>query len=249
MSRDFARRLGLQTDKFQAIRRELFLQSRTSETWVEAPIGEEWTAAYRLVVQNGFPVVAELRIFPAEPGRRDSQRDPGRWGGEVLGAKARAPRGGITARLLRQVKVGEHYKFVGDFLRWVQKQYGREPFGPDQPLGRRGLTVPASTHVPERGRRGRSDADYARVAAAYVEAFNAGSRHPVVDAAQALRAPPARMRDMVHQARCRGLLTPSTKQGRRGGQLTPRACALLKRPIPRKGAVRTRGQAGGRRKR
>jgi hypothetical protein len=52
-----------------------------------------WVAAYRLLVEEGRLIVAELRVFPAE-----QDRDAGSWSGELLGDNAKAPRGGLTAR-------------------------------------------------------------------------------------------------------------------------------------------------------
>ena len=32
--------------------------------WVVKPLSGEWLAAYRIVVQDGHPVIGELRIYP-----------------------------------------------------------------------------------------------------------------------------------------------------------------------------------------
>jgi hypothetical protein len=74
---------------------------------------------------------------------------------------------------------------------------------------------------------GRDDLPYARLARDYVTA-NRGSRSPVKDLAEARGERPARIRDMVHEARERGLLSPANS-GVRGGVLLPRAEALLRR--------------------
>ena len=78
------------------------------------------------------------------------------------------------------------------------------------------------------------DERYARIAAAYVARVEAGSRHAGADVASASRGTlsAAQVRDAIHTARGRGLLTPTTKQGRPGGQLTPRAEALLRARQP-----------------
>ncbi len=67
----------------------------------------------------------------------------------------------------------------------------------------------------------------ARIPAAYLKALNSRSHHPVEDAATALRLPTARARDIVNQARQRGLLTRCSRQVRTEGQLTDHARTLL----------------------
>lgn len=89
------------------------------------------------------------------------------------------------------------------------------------------------------GRRGRTDSYYLVWAVAYVERLAAGSRRPVKDLTE---RPPkvirgyvsdgeatseATVRDIIHQARVRGLLTGSPA-GRPGGELTPKATQMLK---------------------
>ena len=54
--------------------------------------------AYRLLQHGGYPVIAELRLFPSETPKRGA----GKWSGRI----ASVPTGGITARLLRSVPLG-----------------------------------------------------------------------------------------------------------------------------------------------
>jgi hypothetical protein len=194
---------------------------RVPETWLEAPIGGDWIAAYRIAAADGPPVIAELRVFPAETGRPGW----GRWSGEVLGTRSNAPEGGITVRLLRRLRPGQPLRFVSDLLQRLRAQ---------APEAARALgwtlppaPTPSSLPRPRRGRPGRPDLFYARVAAEYVHAVQAGSPHPVADLARRRRLPPARVRDMIHTARRRGLLS-SHRRGVRGGELTDRAHALLR---------------------
>src|SRR5206468_7813862 len=73
------------------------------EVWVEAAVNDQWMAAYRLVPgQHREPVIAELRIFPRE---RMNGRPPGRWSAAVLGIEANVPEGGISADLVRRVRI------------------------------------------------------------------------------------------------------------------------------------------------
>ena len=89
----------------------------------------------------------------------------------------------------------------------------------------------------------------ARIAAAYVARVEAGSRHAGADVASASRGTlsAAQVRDAIHTARGRGLLTPTTKQGRPGGQLTPRAEALLRAAGSPRRTTRPRATRKGRR--
>ena len=36
------------------------------EFWIEAEVDAEWTVAYRIHQHAGYPVIAELRLFPSE---------------------------------------------------------------------------------------------------------------------------------------------------------------------------------------
>jgi hypothetical protein len=193
---------------------------RVPETWLEAPVGRDWIAAYRIAAADGPPVIAELRVFPAEAGRPGR----GRWSGEVLGTRSHAPRGGITVRLLRRLRPGQPLRFVSGLLQRLRTEAPEtaRALGWTLPPA----PTPPSLPRPRRGRPGRTDLFYARVAAEYVHAVQAGSPYPVADLARRRRQPPARVRDMIHTARRRGLLSPH-RRGVRGGELTDRANALL----------------------
>jgi hypothetical protein len=187
--------------------------------WVEAPLGEAWTVAYRLVVQRGVPVVGEMRIFPHDeyPGRH-----PGEWRGVFLQAATAAPEGGLTARLLRQVRVGEHMKVMGQILEKLRGE-----------LSHLGLTMPPPRRTPRpvkiQDRKHRQDGLYARLAEAYVAAFNAGSRTPSADVARRWKLSAAKVRDLLFKARRRRLLT-AAPNGKSGGELTEKAYAILGEP-------------------
>ena len=191
------------------------------EDWVETPLGDDWVVAVRILPQDGQPVVGELRVFPSEPGRPVYG---GRWSAEVLGDKAKVPRGGLTARLLREVRIGESLRFFTSGFRDRHKSW-LELIG-IWPQGRRGYTLPSTRNVSRLGRRGKPDIFYANIAKDYVKRVIAGSRSPVKEMAKARRFPPENMRDMVHEARRRGLLT-SGKQGKLGGGLTDEVRAIL----------------------
>ncbi len=76
--------------------------------------------------------------------------------------------------------------------------------------------------------RGRPDKFYAQIAQEYVNLWTTGRPHPIAEISTRRSIPKGKVRDMVREARRRGLLTPGTGRGRIGGQLTPRALAYLK---------------------
>jgi hypothetical protein len=154
-------------------------------------------------------VIGELRIVPT--------------------GKATPP-GGIDHAIARRVPYGSFGPFVQAQSAFARAGYIgglREHF--DATIGAV-LKVPV---VRPRRRReaGRDDRFYALLARDYLASIVAGSRTPIKDLAAARKQPPSRVRDMVREARERGLLTMSNA-GKLGGQLTPAAEALLS---PRKG--------------
>lgn len=197
-----------------------------SEAWVEAPIGEAWVAALRLGFRNRQPVVSELRIFPAEPMSAANTDQPlGHWSGEARGVSVKGiPPGGLTAGVLRRVRIGEWRRFLKKFLRQVGTERGEQIFSDDGLLGHAGFQAPAdpihrATRKP--GPVGRDDTFYRTIAREYVAAFNDGSVRPVADVAR--RHPNASVnlvRQWVHRARVRGFLTPAVDPGLAGGSLT-----------------------------
>jgi hypothetical protein len=84
----------------------------------------------------------------------------------------------------------------------------------------------ATTLSKRPGQRGRNELDYALVAAKYVS--HLGSHQPVVDVAKDLHLSTSQVRNILYQARRRGLLTGKDRQGKAGGDLTPKALELLR---------------------
>lgn len=199
---------------------------RVRETWVESELGDGWRAAFRMLIQDGLPVVGEIRVYPAEP-----DADPGRWSAEIVGDRADVPAGGVTGRLLRRIHVDA----------------ARDTFGEMQAagflLGIDATTPPDferirhhATHNP--GRRGHPDTFYAAAAAAYLTHIHAGATTPTEALAAELGLPAWRVRDIVKAARIRGLLTQPPR-GRAGGELTPAGqTALTAWNTPDKGGPR-----------
>jgi hypothetical protein len=213
------------------------------DVWVEVPLGRDWIAAYRLVEQRGYPVVAELRIFPAEKKvwkNKVGSRSAGEWSAEILGRTAKVPRGGITARMVRAVRIGEHHRVASEFISELRGQGGEPNIALDLIQGKAAgrmevhstfeikKTEPRSDVRPRRRlAKGRPEIFYAEMARAYVEELQAGSKRPIVDLAKRLRLDRSKVRDMIYAARRRGLLEGGS-QGKKGGKLSDKAKRLLR---------------------
>jgi hypothetical protein len=193
------------------------------ETWLEVPLGDEWLAAYRLAAgADGRPVVAELRVFPAEK----KSAAPGRWSVEQLGASAPVPAGGVTASLLRQVRpdsdLREHFRDI------VEENVKLPVLTAD--LDTAGLSTKSALAGPRRGPKGHGALFYARVARDYARLCDRGEANPTAKLASMKKYhghTPANLRDYVHRARARGLLTDPPAPGKPGGALTEKARRLL----------------------
>jgi hypothetical protein len=201
--------------------------------WIALPLGEDWDSIVRFVSQGGHPVVAELRIVPRTdtpgvPAELDDHEDD--WSDVIGGAAPPTPEGGLTTRALRDVHLGHALELAYAQLGRAFERGRRHPsFPPPASFAEHAVSTPRRP-----GRKGREDSFYAAVAAAYVDAIERGSRKPVVDAADTLSEAwggthePTYVRDLLHVARQRGLLTRPPK-GRAGGQLTDKACVLIQR--------------------
>ena len=147
--------------------------------------------------QDGAPVVGELHLFPI------GETPPG-------GLRTRRLRSIEFGALLAQVRARVQAELASDdtgtvepFARWLRKDLRKRP-----------------------GRRGRSDLDYARLAYEYEQVFMEGSTTPVIELAKRLKLSRSRVRDLLHEARRRELLSRKG-EGQAGGTLTEKAKALL----------------------
>ncbi len=189
------------------------------DQWVEVDVDDRWRAAFRLFAFQGQPAVAEVRLMP-----RDNwpTRKPGEWRAERLGLFADQLAGarsgpssftavldGVTAQILRRVPLRAIVQYTRAF----------QSTAPSPPESAKGSTRRRADSWPDRR--------YAQIAAAYVKRVNADSPHPVQDVARRRKLSVAQVRDAIRAARVRGLLTPTRKQGRAGGDLTPEAERLL----------------------
>jgi hypothetical protein len=204
---------------------------RRTEVWVEQTLEGGWMAAYRLMVRAGRLLVAEVRLVPDHP--PGSSRS-GRWSEDP----SAVPPEGVPGRALRALRLKVPLERFPRFLRNLE----RDPKFAKQLLGGHGIRLGSKMARRRPGRAGRSDSFYLAWAVAYVDRLAAGSRRPVKDLAE---HPPvvirgyrsddhftsqATVRDIIHQARKRGLLTTSPS-GRPGGELTAKAERMMKRPV------------------
>jgi hypothetical protein len=177
------------------------------DLWIEDDLDRHWRVGYRIAVQDGALIVAELRVLPAE---NHEHRPRGSWSAEVLGAAAHAPRGGVrVSSLLRAVKITEALKKAVPLFRALKSQEADFFRGP-------GALVSPLVDLPDEPRRGRRrprvpDRLLRRIAAAYRVAATKDRRRVNVLVAERLGMKPARVRDLVHLARGRGLLPKSSR--------------------------------------
>ena len=224
----------------------------THDIWAELSLDGGWTVAYRVALDRyNYPVIGEIRLFPSESWRPNNYE--GRWSAEVLGSRARAPRGGIKQKLLRSIPTRHHARVLSRAMTYYQEQHqslrgrfslGRNPNPYRSDAGPKTRHPGALPKTSSRGRPALPEIAYARVARAYVDAIERRSRSPAKDVARMLRTNERRIRGMIARARTRGLLTRAPSPGGYGGSLTEHARALLKKHAKKKTSPR-RKKGGG----
>jgi len=130
--------------------------------------------------------------------------------------------GGVTTDDLRLLRLHQAARDILARVRaGTQSDWADNPdFNPGMPA--RDWATRFSTRP---GQRGRDDLDYARVAALYVRSVE--SEQPVDDVAKALYLSKSQVRNILHEARQRNLLT-RVGRGKAGGQLTAKAQEILR---------------------
>jgi len=172
--------------------------------WHFGDIGNEWTYAVRRHIQNGRWIVAELRVFPSS--ELSSKRRCEHWLAEPEEITAPIPIGGLTARQLREVSFSAPHRAAMKGLLNAAREIARH-YKKSYPKNDRLLAV----------------------VQVYVGCLSQGSRRPTAETAKELSIPISQVRDAIHGARKRGLLTLSRGQGYAGGELSPLAQNLLAR--------------------
>lgn len=211
--------------------------SRRPEGWVQQPLGDGWVASYRLMVKEGRPVIAEVRIH----------LDDGRGQGNWSEAPADLPGEGVPAQALRRLGLKVAKEQFAAFHRELERDREFATLVPPSTYA-----LGSALHSRRPGRKGHPESFYVLFALAYLDRLGKGSAHPIKDLAA---RPPVRIsgyvsgrnvtseasvRDIIHQARRKGFLT-SSPPGRAGGHLTPKAKqAFLEQigllPAPRRSA-------------
>ena len=224
--------------------------TRVTDAWLEVEIDEDWCAAFRLVPYAGQPVVAEVRIFPADhwPGRK-----PGRWRAHVLGVLSRgldrlwrredreasedtrfpSIGQGVSAQLLRAVPFRVVQQYARDFDKFAVGHVDED--GMTRLVSGGGLELAAAGFSPRHAvspSRGASggwpDRRYAEIAQAYVQRVKGGSRSPNADVGELFGLSVSQVSDALHRCRYKfGILTKPVKRGKPGGLLTPYGKQLL----------------------
>ena len=182
----------------------------------ELPIegSDGWYVSAVFVPEGEQLVMAELKVFPGPraEGRRAARRKPGEWSQRPEALEGLPP-GGVSARLLRCIRLTDLLQVVASAL---PDPAAAEP----RPSG-------GSSRVGRPGTPGRPDRYYAEWAFRYAKKLAEGSRSPIKDLAAEHGRNPGQVRDLIHDARVRGLLSKE-RQGRAAGSLTPKAIQLLK---------------------
>lgn len=207
-----------------------------------------WAVEVVVMQTTSGLVVSDLHLVPYQRIMLGDMKDTSKLGSRVF-AKGEAihwwphwselasdvPLGGIPSRLLREVNLGQ-------LLAMAQKEAAAEVSVADERANRvasknpdlakeiRALAAGSKTMTgaaKRTGRRGNGVEHYLLWAMRYHEKVAAGVAHPIKELAGEHDETTNYIRDTVTDARRRyGLLTPSG-QGRAGGQLTPKALALI----------------------
>src|SRR5262249_12933490 len=146
----------------------------------------------------------------------EGKREPGQWSGKFRGVHSKVPAGGITAKLIRKVHIGVAEAGIHklqESIRDTGAENSNQPF------------KPAAAIRTTRGRKSKADVFYVKLARAYVERCKV-SRTPVADLARSRKVSQAKIRDALRSCRERAFLTYMGR-GRKGGELTPEAMAVL----------------------
>ncbi len=187
-----------------------------SDIWFEAPLGDEWVAAYRLSFQAERTrlVIGEIRIFPARGPRPPFS---GRWLGDILGSQAPVPVGGLNARTVRRATMRGFVPHLNKMFR----ELGIGTIPPPPPLN--------ASRDARRGRPPKPAPYYATIATVYEKFYSDASARPTSEVRSLLRLSASAARSAVGRARRMGFLG-RTEQGRASGRASHEAHQLALTP-------------------
>lgn len=204
---------------------------RVNVVGVAAPVEAhpEWLLVLAFRVGGGRTELVLHAVMPT-PGDWADEPPPGKAEGAygprekwLSGWVGRMPTLGepgqrVTASLIRATSVGELERWARGFVQMVSGTFWRDGSAGDP------------QHKP-RGPRGSGDARLARIAARYVElCADETVKRPRLVLSEEEHLAENTIRSYLYRARDNGLLT-SEGQGRAGGELTPKAKALLAETI------------------
>jgi len=198
--------------------------------WFEAPLADEWVAAFRLSFQDNFQhvVIGEVRVFPSAGPRIEQS---GQWIAQILGSDAPVPRGGLTARTLRRLKVREFVTRIDELFRKSRTPLRFSP-------------VPSNAPT-RRGRKPRSDEFFATVAVVYSRAWLEGLSRPTREVSRLMSLSTSQARTAVSTARRRRFLPPAPNRGVGGGRASVDAHRLGDDQADRLQRLATESKTGG----
>lgn len=193
-----------------------------AQAWGEEDLGGGWVAAYRLAVENGRPIVSELRIFPGSS--NDQWRPAGSWPAARLGPSATGvPTGGLTATAVRRVTIGRALRGADARLDRFRHAFPGI-FDAGAPLEALDTVHPDQEESRTKRPAALDDRALARIAQAFVTSGSLSAT------AERFKLKESTARGRIELARRRGLLERAGRQGQRGrSRLTPAAKRLLSR--------------------
>lgn len=198
------------------------------DCWLEVPVDDTVMAALRLVPQGGRPVLAEVRIYPGQPG---ASLRPGEWSAEYLGRNAPVPSGGLSARKVHEAKPGEYLQYLADIVTEMERKWGRPAVhGEQRLLTRHGFDAAVGESQRRSGRPPSHDLLFYAILARDLNRIIAtgNARSPVAELAKQKGYATTSMHKLIKVARNKGMMGPPPRRGLSGGRLTERARALLR---------------------
>ena len=195
-----------------------------TEAWLEQPIDDEWTACFRLAIEDGQPIISELRVIPSETRHTDDpyvDYEAGEWTVREVGPDAPVPSGGIGSQLVRRVPFAA-LDSLPEIIAWVASNR------PSSMSSLQGVGLDVGTRGKRPGPKGHSDTELAFLALRYWKLVMSHNSRPNKVLAEEESVTSEAIRDRIQAARDRGLLTSPPKAGKPGGHLTPRAMELVK---------------------
>jgi hypothetical protein len=208
--------------------------------WALLDFHKDWTAAARVVTQNGQPVIGEIRILPRQQDPADSF--------DLRSATAPVPDGGLTVRVYRKVKLRDITSLAFSAARSLALLAAHGAIPHDHPAAAvLANFFPAMKKMAKTKRERKPDLFYTLMAAKQLDLVDRGVPKPNVELARAYGVPASKIRDGLSEARRRELLThPIGPGGKAGGVLTPKAINLLQQYQASIGKKTERKESNGR---